>query len=177
MDAPEYACAVISDACDRLLLELRPATATHARNELTCFGGRRERFETAQACLRRELQEELGWIPTELQPVCDLVAGDRYIAQFFACPWRPGPLRTEPGHIAVWIPRASLAGIPLSPWHGQVLAAIAGGQRRCELPQEGGGRWRTRAETDGECNPQHPTNPGAGETRGHADGGTSREQF
>jgi len=133
MNAPEYVCAVIRDPDDRLLLELRPAGSTHARNELTCFGGRREPPETAQACLRRELQEELGWNPIDLQPVCDLFAGDRYIAQFFTCSWHPGPLRTEVGHIAVWIPRASLAGVPLSPWHRHVLAAIALGHNRCAL--------------------------------------------
>jgi|GEM_PF-2961949 len=166
MDAPEYACAVIADLDERLLLELRPAGSLHACNELTCFGGRREAFETAEACLRRELREELDWIPSALKPVCDLIVGDRSIAQFFSCPWHPGPLRTEPGHVAVWIPRACLPGVPLSPWHRQVLAAIALGQSRCELPATQGGR-----------SPQHTTNSRTGDACGLADSGSKRREW
>jgi hypothetical protein len=43
-------------------------------------------------------------------------------------------LTTEPGHVAVWVPRHALAGLPLSPWHWAVLAAVDRGMGVVELP-------------------------------------------
>lgn len=132
-DAPDYACAIISAQDGRRLLQLRPADARHAASQLTCFGGAREPQESAETCLMRELHEELGWRPTHLRPVCDLQQGSRHLARFFACELSPGtPLRTEPGHVAVWVPAAALPGLPLSPWHRAVLAAVDDGRTSVE---------------------------------------------
>lgn len=122
---PEYACAIINGADGRRLLQLRPGEARHAAGQLTCFGGAREPSETAETCLRRELHEELGWWVGDLRPACDLRQGARFIARFFHCTLPAStPLRTEPGHVAVWVATPSLPGLPLSPWHRAVLTAV-----------------------------------------------------
>lgn len=131
---PDYACAIISAPDGRRLLQLRPLNAQHAAGQLTCFGGRREAKESAESCLRRELHEELAWIPPHIAPQCDLYVGGRFIARFFHCPMTAGVrLSTEPGHLAMWVPDLALSGLPLSPWHRAVLTAVDHGARVVEL--------------------------------------------
>jgi 8-oxo-dGTP pyrophosphatase MutT (NUDIX family) len=131
---PEYACALISDHVGRLLLQLRPSTSHHAPSQLTCFGGRRESDEDAVGCLRRELDEELGWVPFSATTACDLRRGPRWIARFFACTLPRGTtLRVEAGSLAVPVPWRALPGLPVSPWHQAVLAAIAAGSASVDL--------------------------------------------
>jgi 8-oxo-dGTP pyrophosphatase MutT (NUDIX family) len=131
---PDYACAIISGTDGRRLLQLRPSDARHAPAQLTCFGGARDPWESAEACLRRELREELGWHPEGVRPACDLCDGSHFIARFFHCTLPADvPLRTEPGHVAVWVPTPSLPGLPVSPWHRAVLAAVDRGVGLVEL--------------------------------------------
>lgn len=135
---PDYACAIITAPNGRRLLQLRPSDARHAAGQLTCFGGAREPQESAETCLRRELHEELGWTPTTIELACDLRRGSQFIARFFHCPMPVMPaaatLTTEPGHQAVWVPAEALPGLPLSPWHRAVLAAVDRGESVVELP-------------------------------------------
>jgi 8-oxo-dGTP pyrophosphatase MutT (NUDIX family) len=135
MSAPEYCCAVILDRRGWLLLQLRPAHARHAPDQLCCFGGRREAGEDAAACLARELREELGLTPESAVACCDLWKAERLVARFY----RVGPqvdraaLRVEAGSSAVVAPWPSLPGLPLSPWHRLVLDAVARGEQRVVL--------------------------------------------
>ncbi|TVR47438.1 MAG: NUDIX domain-containing protein [Planctomycetota bacterium] len=142
MDAPqavcEYACALIVEG-DALLLELRPAQARIAAGQCTCFGGACEPGEQPETALRRELREELGWQlpadPSLLQPALDLLKGPRWVARFFTVR-NPVPRPTRhliPGFRALWVPWASLPGIPLSPWHATVLKAWQRGEQRVQL--------------------------------------------
>ncbi len=132
---PDYACAVISAPDGRRLLQLRPPDARHAAGQLTCFGGMREPGESAESCLRRELHEELGWDPGSLTPLCELWVGGRLIARFYHSALPDGVrLTTEPGHAAVWVPTKALPGLPVSPWHRAVLAAVDAGAAVVELP-------------------------------------------
>ena len=129
MRLPEHACALLVDRRGRLVLQLRPAWARHAPSQLTCFGGKREGDETAEACLRRELDEELGWAPELLAgDGLDLRSGERYIARFFACAVPEGiALRPEPGFAIIHAHAASLPGLPLSPWHRTAIGAWRSG--------------------------------------------------
>lgn len=137
---PEYACAIISDDRGRLLLQLRPAGARHAPDQLTCFGGRREGDEDDAACLRRELAEELAWAPPAISPACELWDGTRFIARFFRAAWDGQPFTVEAGHVALWAPVAALPGLPVSPWHRRVLDALSAGGSRVDLGGAGSGR-------------------------------------
>lgn len=135
---PEYCCAVLTDERGWLLLQLRSKRARHAPDQLCCFGGRREVGEAAHACLARELTEELGLesAGTAAQACCELWQGARLIARFYRLPQavKRTALRVEPGSHALYAPWASLPGLPLSRWHRLVLAAVAHGRPRVDLP-------------------------------------------
>jgi 8-oxo-dGTP pyrophosphatase MutT (NUDIX family) len=132
MSAPEYCCALLSDRRGWLLLQLRPPGARHAPDQLCCFGGRREAGEDADACLARELREELGIAPASARACCELWTGERLVARFYrvAAPVERAALRVEAGSLAIFAPWPSLPGLPLSPWHRLVLEAVAGGEAR-----------------------------------------------
>jgi len=130
---PEYVCALIVDPRGWLVMQLRPAGARHAGGMLTCFGGRRETDEDEIACLRRELDEELGWRPAVLAPACELWQAQRFIARFHATA-AAHPLRAiEPGHVAIAVPAPALAALPVSPWHASVISAWRRGASRVDL--------------------------------------------
>ncbi len=125
MTEPDYACALLRDGRGQVLLQLRPASARFASNQLTCFGGKREVGETAGECLGRELHEELGWRPPTIPPASVFLRrGPHLIASFHQLQLPPAlTLVTEPGFIALAVPPGCLAALPLSGWHLQALNA------------------------------------------------------
>ena len=132
--APEHACALLVDGHDRLVLQLRPATARFAADRLGCFGGKCEPGEDARTALARELHEELGWSPPAAHPVVELVRGPRWIATFFAVSFPDVPVRLEPGFHLVRAPWRALPGLPVTSWHAAVIAAWRAGHARVEVP-------------------------------------------
>jgi serine/threonine protein phosphatase PrpC/8-oxo-dGTP pyrophosphatase MutT (NUDIX family) len=137
-DAPPYCCAILRDPSGELLLEWRPVSAAVAAGKLTCFGGKREAGETAEACLMRELREELDWSPAAApRRVVDLFVEGRLIAYFYeaAAPRSDEPLRLEAGREAVRLqPAAALRDDRLSEWHAAVLRAWQRGASRADFP-------------------------------------------
>lgn len=129
-DLPQYCCAILESADGRLLLERRPPTAARAAGRITCFGGTRETGESPEACIRRELCEELGWCPEALERVLVLRRGGRVLAWFYraGAPGDEGVIRTEPGYEAVWAGWDRIGEVDLSPWHSVALAAYAAGR-------------------------------------------------
>ena len=63
------------------------------------------------------------------------ISSTRHIARFFHCVMPAETVvRTEPGHVALWVPTSALPGLPLSPWHRLVLEAVDQGRTVVELP-------------------------------------------
>ncbi len=133
---PEYVCAVLEDRENRLLLQLRAPYSRIAGGLMTCFGGRVEGGETAEAALTRELDEEIGWHPTTVTPCCELWKVGRFIARFYRAQLDVAAtmLRIEAGSAAILAPWPALPGLPLSPWHRPVLDAVRLGLDRAEVP-------------------------------------------
>ncbi len=116
-------------------MESRPDDARLAAGRLTCFGGRREAGESPEACLRRELREELNWEPETLEKRVELrVAGD-LVAWFYHAVLDVGldQLRVAPGHQARLVSRREFTTLPVSPWHAAVLRAWLEGISAVEL--------------------------------------------
>ncbi len=132
---PEYACALAQDARGWWLLQLRPADAPVAPAQLTCFGGRRELGEDSEWCLRRELLEETDWTPRQLGAAVELWQGARFVARFYrvALDVPLARIHPEAGSVAILTPTPALPGLPVSPWHRQVLEAALRGETRVEL--------------------------------------------
>jgi 8-oxo-dGTP pyrophosphatase MutT (NUDIX family) len=134
-DWPQYVCAILEDVEGRLLMESRPDDARLAAGRLTCFGGRRETGESPEACLRRELREELNWEPKSFVKRVELrVAGD-LVAWFYHAVLDFGieKLRVARGFQARLVSPQELATLPVSPWHAAVLRAWLDGQSLVEL--------------------------------------------
>lgn len=124
-----YACALLRDVRGTCVLQLRPANARHAANQLTCFGGRCEPGETAEECLARELHEELDWRPSYIPSATVYLCDSQGLIATFHPLVLPTDIafRTEPGFVAVYAPPVSLPGLPISPWHRLVLEALSHG--------------------------------------------------
>lgn len=68
-----------------LLLQLRDfGPDIDDPGEWGLFGGHLESSEASEAGVRRELAEELGWVPAELWPLGSFAAGDRCIVGYAA---------------------------------------------------------------------------------------------
>ncbi|MFZ4572758.1 MAG: NUDIX hydrolase [Phycisphaerales bacterium] len=134
---PEYCCAIIRDHAGRYLLEERPPDTRLAAGKLTCFGGRREPGEHPDACIARELLEELGLrsAPADLGPHrLTLRIGPRRVAWFYTLTIDAATtLQTEAGRQPRWIAPSDLAHHPLSEWHIAAIAAVAEGKSELDL--------------------------------------------
>lgn len=125
MSYPEYCCAILTQKETHFLLQLRPKWSRHAPNKLVCFGGKREDGELPEACIRRELQEELNWVPSDLTLAVELWVDDCPKAWFYVADLDIDltEIQTEPGFEAHLISADSLGTHPLSGWHLAVLGA------------------------------------------------------
>lgn len=134
---PDYCCAILEDPEGQLLLQCRGPDAKHAPGQLTCLGGARKRGEAPEACLRRELWEEIGWTPEHLERRVVLVVEGRLVAWFYRGTLDVDPvrLRYEPGLNVILKTRKELPGLPLSPWHRAAIEAEARGEARVTLSE------------------------------------------
>jgi 8-oxo-dGTP pyrophosphatase MutT (NUDIX family) len=134
-DWPQYVCAILEDVHGRLLVESRPDDARLAAGRLTCFGGRREAAESPEDCLRRELREELGWVPKLFEKQVELRVAGELVAWFYHAVLDVGvdQLRVAPGFQALLVAPEALTERPVSPWHAAVLSAWREGRTVVEL--------------------------------------------
>lgn len=120
-----------------MLFQQRSDTARQAAGKLTCFGGGRQPGEEPEAGLRRELQEELGWEPAQVEFRVALWVADELVAWFYAAaldlPLES--LRPAPGHVPVLVAVDDFDRVPISPWHRAVIGAHRQGRDRVDLPE------------------------------------------
>lgn len=134
---PDYCCAILEAADGRLLLEWRGPQAQRAAGRITCFGGAREPGEDPEAALRRELQEELGWVPERLVRRVLLEVVGRLTAWFYWARFdgRVEDLVFEEGTRPVLAHWGEMGDLPVAPWHRAVLDAHARGVERVCFPR------------------------------------------
>jgi 8-oxo-dGTP pyrophosphatase MutT (NUDIX family) len=126
---PDYCCAILVAPDGRLLLEWRGPEARRAANRITCLGGEREPGEDPEAAVRRELREEIGWVPDRLERRVTLEVVGRLTAWFYRATFdgEITDLVPEPGVRPILLRREELDGLPVAPWHKAVLDADARG--------------------------------------------------
>jgi 8-oxo-dGTP pyrophosphatase MutT (NUDIX family) len=136
-DWPPYSCLILEALDGRFIMELRPASAKRAAGSVTCFGGTREAGETADECLIRELDEELGWRPVEFSRTVDLWRDDKPLAWFYVArfPHVDIPDHREEGHTTILLNRPELLLPPVSPWHRAALRAHFNGVREVSVDE------------------------------------------
>jgi 8-oxo-dGTP pyrophosphatase MutT (NUDIX family) len=125
---PRYCCAILRDSAGRYLLERRPADARDAPGLLTCFGGKRNRGEHPDRCIRRELFEELNWRigALRIERCVRLVSADLEEIAWFYRAGAPGPavrMRPLKGFNVEWVNADALAAADLSRWHRVAIEA------------------------------------------------------
>ena len=110
----------------RLLITQRPAGG-HLAGLWEFPGGKREPAETFEACLLRELQEELGIevaVREEIEAVRHVYPQKTVFLRFFLCEW----LRCEPQALGcqnfAWIQRDELSRFDFPPADVRLLAKL-----------------------------------------------------
>jgi 8-oxo-dGTP diphosphatase len=95
-------------------------------------GGKREDGETLEACLRRELKEELG-VDVTVGPEIFSVThdyGDRQVElHFFSCAFLNAPVPIL-GQEMRWVGRAELPTLAFPPADAELIALLAGERQR-----------------------------------------------
>ena len=137
---PSYCCAILQDTqTGWFLFEKRPESASVAPDALTCFGGKRDPRESPDACLLRELREELGWDAGAASRAVDLFVDGKLVAWFYVLEAPPRDVELsfeeERGYTGVWWDgKDKQLEEKISPWHRCVLEAFKEGRSRADYP-------------------------------------------
>ncbi len=110
----------------RLLIARRPA-GVHLGRMWEFPGGKLEPGETPEACLVRELREELGIEaePTARRDVIQFQYSDRIVRLLpIDCRWLAGEPHPIAGEEPRWVATAELAGYNFPPANAPLLAAL-----------------------------------------------------
>jgi 8-oxo-dGTP pyrophosphatase MutT (NUDIX family) len=135
MPWPAYCCLILRTVDGHFLLERRPEPEHLRIGGLTCLGGGREPDESPEDCLRRELREEVAWVPSAFQPALTFTVAGQLVAWFYTATLPPGLdlSHQEPGHSLELVPPEAATGPRISRWHRAVLDAYLQGQSQVHL--------------------------------------------
>ena len=128
---PVWCCAILRDSRGRFVFERRPVDEPDAPGMLTCFGGTREPGEDPEACLRRELLEELGFIAGEIE-LCVELTTPKGIAWFYRAHGPDEGMATalEPGFGIEWIAAETIGHAGIGAWNLAAIRAELRGERQ-----------------------------------------------
>jgi 8-oxo-dGTP diphosphatase len=113
----EVAAAVIQDEAGRYLITRRPH-GTHLAGLWEFPGGKRERGESLDACLRRELAEELSAIFSvgeELETIHWAYPEKTVVLHFFRCRLEAGRVEPREAQEVAWVPPERLGDYAFPP--------------------------------------------------------------
>lgn len=135
---PSRSCAVIQVAAALILQEgryliTRRTAETHLGGLWEFPGGKREPGESLEACLRRELREELGveiTVPAQFQVVCYDYPERRVELHFFRCAIQGGHGRAVDGENVRWVTPDELAKFEFPPADHPLIEALRRGPGR-----------------------------------------------
>jgi mutator protein MutT len=108
----DVAAALIQDAAGRYLLARR-RQGTHLAGLWEFPGGKREPGETVEACLRRELREELGAefaVGERVQTIRWRYPEKTVVLHFFRCRLEAGGIEPREGQEVEWVAPEAMAG-------------------------------------------------------------------
>ena len=118
--------AIIRDAEGRYLITRR-RKGTHLEGLWEFPGGKRERDETLEESLRRELREELGAsfaVGERVETVRWEYPEKTVVLSFFRCRWEEGAIEPLEGQLMCWVPAAELRRYDFPPADGALLARL-----------------------------------------------------
>jgi 8-oxo-dGTP diphosphatase len=140
-DVVEVAAALLFDKGRLLITQRRPDD--HLGGLWEFPGGKREQAETFEACLRRELQEELG---IEAEPV-EVVERLTHVYPektvylvFFRCIWRRGEPKALGCQALAWVQRTDLRRYTFPDADSKLLALLEADQRFWTDPDDSSSR-------------------------------------
>ncbi len=122
---PIVVTAAVIERDGRFLVTRRPE-GTHLAGHWEFPGGKCEAGETPEACLRRELREELdveATVGAEMFRTAYDYPGRRLDLRFFACVVE-GPPRPMQGQQMRWVPRRGLARLRFPPADAAFIALL-----------------------------------------------------
>ena len=147
----EVVAGVIRDARGRILLARRTEGRDLAgRWEFP--GGKREPGESLEACLEREIREELGTrarVGGRVAVVPWVYPERRVLLHFFRCQLASGAITPREGQPYRWVTRAELAALPTPPADAELVARLAGSSALPTTPDRGASETEVRGRSRG----------------------------
>jgi mutator protein MutT len=128
----EVAAGLIRDAAGRYLITQR-RRGSHLEGLWEFPGGKREMDETPEACLRRELAEELS-ATFQVGPLVQTIRWEypdrAVVLHFYECRWEAGPIQPRESQLMAWVEPERLDEYDFPPADRELIARLRAGPAR-----------------------------------------------